>query len=270
MIYSTIITNGILQCGTAITSAGPEVAIKMAADCGYDAVQLTIASPSDYDIPALKALLKEHGLFVNALATGQIYSVENYSMGSDDEENRKMCVTRLCELVEVCQELDSADLVIGAVRGCTSDAAAPELYHQQFEKSLAEVCDYAKGCGVTVILELIDYLESDCCNKIPEMEDYLARLNRDNLVMYLDTMHMYYEKEDICAVIKEYGSKIPQIDISGEERINPFDSVIDFDAAMKALSETDFDGVLNMEFDFKDDDKLRVEALKYIKGFFED
>lgn len=54
MIYSTIITNGILKCGTAITSAGPDVAIKMAADCGYDAVQLTIASPSDYDIPALK------------------------------------------------------------------------------------------------------------------------------------------------------------------------------------------------------------------------
>lgn len=269
MRYSAIITNGHMSCNTAVMSEAPEIAIPKAAAMGYDAVQLTIASPADYDLPALKKLVADNNMTVNALATGRIYSVEHYSMGSDDEENRKTCVARLNELSDVCHELGGAALIIGACRGKTSDAATPRAYHRQFEKSMREVCDYAEKLDVPVILELIDYLESDCCNKLPETLDYLARLNKKNLSMYLDTMHLYYEKEDICGVLREYGASVPQVDISGEERLNPMDSVIDFEVAMKALKESGFDGVLTFELDASKRENLAEDSLKYIKGLME-
>ena len=268
MIYSAIITNGILSCGTAITPCGPEIAVPMAASCGYDAVQLTVKSAEDYDLPELKRLLKENGVFVHALATGQIYTADGLSMGSGNEENRRACVFRLCRLADVCRELDGAELIIGAVRGRTSDAETPETYHRQFEKSLGEVCRYAGKRGVGVMLELIDYLESDCCNRLPETLACIERTGCDNLQMYLDIMHLYYEKEDICAVIRQYAGTVPQIDISGENRINPMDSVIDFDTVLTALKDSGYDGVLNMEFDFSTAEDLPVKALEYVKSFF--
>ena len=268
MIYSAIITNGVLKCNTSISPCGPEVAVPLAAASGYDAVQLTIKSPTDYDLQKLNSLLNENGIFVHALATGQIYTADHLSMGSGNEENRQACVARLCELVDVCRELDGAKLIIGAVRGRTSDADTPELYHCRFEKSLGEICRYAKTQGVGIMLELIDYLESDCCNKLPDIIACMERIDCDNLHMYMDTMHLYYENEDICGILKQYANKIPQIDISGEARRNPMESVIDFGSIMRTLKETGYDGVLNMEFDVSSDENLSVKALEYIKGFF--
>lgn len=269
MIYSTVITNGVLKSNMAISQDAPELAIPLAASVGYNALVLTIKSATDYNLPELKKLMKENGVYAHALATGQIYSKDHLSMGSGDEENRQACVARLCELVDLGQELDGAKLVIGTVRGCTSDAATPELYHQQFEKSLGEVCDYAKERNIDVILELIDYTESDCCNKLPELLDYLERLNRENLYMYLDTMHMYQEKEDICGILRDYANTVPQIDISGEDRLSPMDSVIDFEEVMQTIKATGYNGVLNMEFDVSRGENLSEKALNYVKRFFE-
>ena len=268
MIYSAVITNGVLKCGTAITPCGPEIAVPLAAACGYDALQLTVRSAQDYDLPQLKTLLKENRLFVHALATGSIYSKDHLGMGSGDEENRRACVARLCELAEVCRELDGARLIIGGVRGRTSDAETPALYYRQFEKSLGELCLYAADLGVDVLLEVINHRSSDCCISIPETLACIERVGCDNLLMYLDTMHLYYEKEDICAVMRQYGRRVPQIDIAGEDRRSPMDSVIDFASVLNVLKEIGYDGVLNMEFDASTGDALPLKALEYVKSFF--
>lgn len=268
MIYSTVITNGVMESNMAITQEGPETAVPLAAKTGYNALQLTVQTKDDYDWPRLKELLKENGIFIHALATGRIYSVEGYSMGSGEEENRRACVERLCEMVDICQDL-GANLIIGNVRGRTTDAATPQLYHQQFAKSLAQVCDYAAPKKVQVLLELINHNDSDCCNRLPEMLDYLKRLDRENLHMYLDVMHLYYEDQDICAVLRDYAGGVPQVDISGEERVSPMDSVIDYPAAMKVLKETGFDGIVNLEFDVSKGENLSAKALSYIRGLLE-
>ncbi len=269
MKYCAIITNGVIKNNIAFTQEAPEIAIPKAAKMGFDAIQLTIGSKDDYDIPKIKELVKENGLFVNALATGRIYVVDHLSMGSGDEENRKACVERLCELTDVCEELDGAALVIGTCRGNTTDAPTREIFHQQFEKSMIEVCDYAKAHNVPVILELIDYTESDCCNKLPELLDYLKRLDKSNLSMYLDIMHIYNEKDDVVKIFREYGHMVPQVDISGEDRLDPMSCTVDIPAAMNALKEAGFDGVMNFEVDNKGDEELTKKSMEYIRSFFE-
>lgn len=269
MIYSAIITNGKIKCGTAVFDEAPAVSIPKAAEMGFNGLQLTIGARKDYNVPELKKLCEEYGMKVTALATGRVYTEYGFSMGSGDEENRGDSVAALCNLADLCAELGGAALIIGACRGKTSDAPSPEIYHRQFAESLKEVCRYCAPIGVPVYFELIDYLESDCCNKLPEMLSYLKKTGAPNLFMYLDTMHLYYEKEDICAVFTEYGAKVPQVDISGEKRLFPTESAIDFTGALSALKASGFDGILTFEIDAAGKPEKLAENLAFVRGLME-
>lgn len=266
MKYSAIISDGTFQSVTAVLQGPLSKILPKAAEIGYDAVQLTIAKPGDYDIPALKRLLSENGLCVTALATGRIYTVEGLGMGSGDESVRRACVSRLALLTDLCAELGGAGLIIGACRGLVSDAASPELYFAQFERSLAETSAYAGKAAVPVLLELIDHNESDAFCKLAPTQELITRIGAPNLHLYLDTMHLYCENEDIPAMLRKLGGEIPQVDISGEGRICPIDSRIDFSAAMSALKESGFDGTLAFEINPNARADAAEESLNYIKG----
>ena len=269
MKYSAIISNGKYSCSTAIIPGEACAAVRKAAALGYDGVQLTIASSNDYDWPALKNTLKETGIKVTALATGRIYSVEHLSMGSSDSANRAASIKRLCQLTDVAADLGGAGLIIGACRGNTRDALDPKAYFSNFEESLKQVCNYAGSLGVPVLLELIEHLESDAYYKIEPLQELLAKINMPNLFMYMDTMHLYNEGENIPAVLKQWGAKIPQVDISGENRLSPMSSVINFKDALKALKESGFDGVLTFEINPHNRPEVAKESLLFIKNLWE-
>jgi len=269
MKYSAIISNGKYSCGTAIIPGEACTAVRKAAAYGYNGVQLTIASPDDYDWPTLKSTLKETGLIVTALATGRIYSVEHLSMGSSNLANRTASVKHLCHLADVAADLDGAGLIIGACRGNTRDALDSKTYFSNFEISLKQLCAYAETLGVPILIELIEHLESDAYYKIEPLQKLLTSINAPNLFMYMDTMHLYNESEDILAVLKHWGAKIPQLDISGENRLPPMSSAINFADVVKALKESGFDGVLTFEVNPHDQPEVAKESLLFIKDLWE-
>ena len=269
MKYSAIISNGKYPCGTAIIPGEACAAIRKAAEFGYDGVQLTIASPDDYNWSTLKNTLKETSLTVTALATGRIYSVEHLSMGSSDPANRAASIKRLCQLADIAADLGGAGLIIGACRGNTRDALNSKTYFSNFENSLKQVCVYAESLGVPVLMELIEHLESDAYYKIEPLLKLLAKINAPNLFMYMDTMHLHNEGENITEVLKKWGAKIPQLDISGENRLPPNSSVIDFASALTALKESGFDGVLTFEINPHSQPEVARESLLFIKNLWE-
>lgn len=87
--------------------------------------------------------------------------------------------------------------------------------------------------------------------------------------MYLDTMHQYIEEEDLTAIMREYGSIVPQVDISGEERCCISESVIDFRSALTALRDSGFDGILNFEMNIHGDLNNAKENMAFVRGIME-
>ena len=264
--YSAIISDGTFPCQTAILQGKTSDVLRQAAEAGYDCVQLTIRAPSDYDAAELNRFCAEYGLRISALATGRVYTVDKLSMGSSDEVNRNLCVGRLKELAKFAAQVGRPALVIGSVRGRYADATSVEQYYEQFDRSLREVAGFCEELGVPVILEAIERAESEAyCD--PEMtQRYVKRVGSPALSMYLDVMHLYNEGFDPVKTIRRFGRFCPQIDISGEERRAPMDSVLDFAAITTAIRESGFDGVLSFEMP---PETSAEKSLAYIRNMME-
>ncbi|WP_194608498.1 sugar phosphate isomerase/epimerase family protein [Clostridium vitabionis] len=268
MIYSTVVTRETIPCGIAMFQGTEEEIFRKAEKAGYTGIQLTIRTPGDYSLEKLKKLSRETRIQVTGLATGTVYTMDGLGLGCEREELRQGAVERMKALAEMCAELGGAQLIVGAVRGWYRDASSREVYDEQFEKSLRELMAFADLRKVPVILEWIDHKESDVFNDPEAILALIRKIGSPNLYMYLDTLHIYNEGECIPEAILRYGKMVPQIDISGEKRLPPMKSGIDFEKVCRAVRESGFDGVLLMEF-HKEKPEDAEESLAMLRGYLE-
>ncbi|MDD6212861.1 MAG: sugar phosphate isomerase/epimerase [Clostridiales bacterium] len=265
MKFSAIYADGSFPCNTAVLQGALESCMEAASQYGYDGIQLTIRDTSDYSVDELKGWMEKYHLSLSALATGRVYTVDGLSMGHGNEENRRACVERMFRLADFSEQLGCPALVIGAVRGCLQDAPTPEIYYQQFDRSVRELVAYCEPKNIPVILEVNDHNETDVYCDPAETSAYVAQVNSPCFYMYLDTMHIYYEGQDPAEVISRYGKESFQVDISGEERKAPMDSVIDFQAVAKALKTSGFDGWVSFEIPPSTPEDSAKYSLEYIR-----
>ena len=261
---SAIISDGTFPCVTAVLQGDLRDVFSRAKAAGYDCVQLTINRPEDYSVPALQSLMAETGLGVSAMATGRVYTVDGLSMGSSDETNRAACVERLCRLADLSVQIGRAAIVVGAVRGLFRDAETPEAYYRQFDRSLRELVSYCEPLQVPVILEADDHLEADSYCDPRETLAYVQEIGSPVLHMYLDTMHLYNEHFDPAEMIRIYGPHSFSVDISGENRKAPMDSVMDFPSICRAIRESGFSGFLTFELPPSPPENSAELSLHYI------
>ena len=242
MKYIATVTDGSFPTNSAVIQAPVREAFAMAKAAGYDGLQLTIRDTTDYDIAQLQALMQETGLEITALATGRIYSIDHMSLGAGDESVRQGAVARMNKIAAWSVPLGCPGLVIGAVRGNYSDAGSIDLYMSQLEKSVREIVAYCEPLKVPVILEVIDRNESRAFCDPEETRKFVEKIGSPYFSLYLDTMHLYRERYDVSRCLREYAPFAFQIDISGEDRKPPMESVIDFRDAIHAIVASGYDG----------------------------
>lgn len=272
---SAIIAPGTFPCSTAIIQGSFREAFEKAALAGYDCIQLTVKSPGDYDISELNSLMNEYGLGISAMATGRIYTVDGFSMGSGDESRRAASVRSLLLLAQDAARLTYRPakgplirpaIVIGAVRGVYADAPSPEMFHRQFDRSLRELIPRCEELNVPLILEASDQTETEAFTDPGETVAYVRSIGSPVLHAYLDTMHLFNEGLDPAETIRQYGKDIYSIDISGEDRCAPMDSRMDFSAICRAILESGFNGNITFEVPPSPPEDSYIRSLEYIRS----
>lgn len=266
MKTSVIIADGTFPCATAPLQGPYEETIRMAAQIGYDAVQLTLNRPSEVDPSRILNLAAHYGVKVSALATGRGYTVDGLSLGCGEEGGRKRAVERMKAHVDLAKKLGGARVIIGAIRGWTKDAPSRAEYFDSFHRSIRELTDYAESRGIVLILEANDHLETDAYIRIRETADYIRSVNSPSLKLQLDTMHMLYEGEEIYHQILECKDLIYQVDISGEERSCPDGNRFDYPLLIQALKEIGYERYLAFEYRPEPPKKAAETGYEYIRS----
>lgn len=136
MKTSVVIADGSFETNTAPLLGSIDEIFSQAAELGYDAVSVTVNRPEDVDVEGILQAMEKYGVAVSGLATGRIYTVDGFTLGSSDEANRMEAVNRMLGHAEICAKLKGAKLIIGAIRGWTKDAGSRENYEKQFRKSM--------------------------------------------------------------------------------------------------------------------------------------
>jgi len=266
MKTSVVIADGTFETNTAPLLGSIDDVFRHASQLGYDAVSVTVNRPEDVDVEALSAASKKYGVAISGLATGRIYTVDGYTLGSGDESNRHEAVRRMLGHAEICAQLGGAKLIIGAIRGWTRDAGGRENYEKQFRKSMETLLTRAEELNIKVLLEAISYIDSDAYCTIPETAQYIRSFHSPALQLQLDSIHIYNNNEtNYYDEIIKAGDLVGQVDISDVDRMAPDGKHFDFPLLMKALHEIGYEEYLLSEYRASPPENAAKAGLDYMK-----
>ena len=266
MKTSVVIADGTFETNTAPLLGSIDEVFSQAAELGYDAVSVTVNRPEDVDVEGLLQAMEKYGVAVSGLATGRIYTVDGFTLGSGDEANRTEAVNRMLGHAEICAKLKGAKLIIGAIRGWTKDAGGRENYEKQFRKSMETLVRRAEELGIKIVMEAISYIDSDAYCLIGETAEYIRSFHSPALQLQLDSIHIYNNGEtNFYEEILKAGDLVGQVDISDVDRMAPDGKHFDFPLFMKALHEVDYQDYLLSEYRAAPPENAAKVGLDYIK-----
>lgn len=244
--------------------------IKNAASIGFDAVQLTINRPSEFNLAEAQAVLMTCQMKVSSIATGGAYSIDHISLGHKDEAKRLSAVERMKEHIDLAEKLGQADVVIGLIRGTYADCDTKEEYMKNYRNSLYECIAYATKKQIRIVHEAIGRLDSDVLKTIQDNISFIQSFSSPNFKLQIDTHHMYLEEADFSAAVLQTKGLLAQVDISDVKRACPDGKHFDFPLLLKVLQQINYQDYLVFEYNSTGNGVAEAAlGFKYIQSLYE-
>ena len=171
------------------------------ANFGYDGVELAIRDPKLVHLDALEELVRQNGLRVSAIGTGQAWGEEGLSFTDPDPGVRRAAIERIKSHIPVASHF-GAVIIVGLIRGIVKPGIDPGQALDWLIEALRECCDAARPPGLRLALEPINRYETTLINNTNQGLDLIEKVGADNFGLLLDTFHMNIEEAHIEASIQ--------------------------------------------------------------------
>ncbi len=165
---------------------------------GYDAVELQIADPAQFDPPRVRRSLAAAGFAMCAFQTGSTYYSRGNCLSTADEAVRRRTVALLRGFVDLAAEWKSL-IVFGSLQGRLSDEPDRAAGSARIRQAVEVIGRYASDQGVTLAFEPVNHGEVGFHNTIAEVAALVRELDLPGLRMMVDTFHMNIEEKDMLA-----------------------------------------------------------------------
>lgn len=241
--------------------------LAIAAELGYDGVELHLRSPEDVDGVSLLREGNALGLKFPTIGTGLAAGLDGLTFASPDPAVRRRAVGRVKEHIELAAYLGSS-VIIGSMSGrvgreepgrTTLRAAALEC--------VSELCTYAAGRGVTVLLEAINRYECDYLNKVQDVLDVIDERAVPNLQVLADTFHMNIEEVDIAAALASAGERLGHVHLADSNRQAAGHGHLAFAPVLRTLLDMNYQGYLSFEvFPLPTPEAAAADAIRTVKA----
>lgn len=219
--------------------------IPHAARVGYEAVELPLMYPEDYDTRQAKKLLKEYHLSCTC-GTGMN---EGEDPSSENPEIRQKGIRRLMRCIDIASELETDCLggVLYAPWGLKKPREEAAENYKWAADSLEKGAEYAGKKGITLSLEVLNRYESFFMNTVQEGLDFIRQIGRDNVKLHFDTFHAHIEEADIGQAVLSGGKHIFHVHLCDNNRCAPGSGSISFRRVREALEKISYDRYLMVE-----------------------
>lgn len=228
-----------------------ERGLALASEYGYDAVELSLGSPDDIDVPAVRAALRTLRLGVSAVATGQLYYRRGLSLLDSDSDRRARCVEELKTLLRTAAALEAPFLIIGGVRGRWPEEGAGDggraAARRWLVDGLGELASAAREEGMGLLLEPINRYETDCIGTVADALAVIDDVGMPNIRLLVDTFHANLEERSIVGALLEAGDKLAYVHVADSNRRIPGDGSIAFSTVFSVLHQLKFQGTVGVE-----------------------
>lgn len=216
--------------------------VALAADCGYQGVEVHLADASSIDGRALARTLRDHGLRLAAIGSGLAWGLHGVSMTHADPGVRGESVRRLKGMLRLAADLGSGDapVIIGVIKGRLRSGLGRAEYLDVLRSTLDECLREAEALGTDIVLEAINRYESDVFHTAGDVAGFVRQVGSTRLLAHVDTFHMNIEERDVTAAIAGVGPLIGHVHVADSNRLFPGQGHFDFRAALAALGRAGY------------------------------
>jgi D-psicose/D-tagatose/L-ribulose 3-epimerase len=217
----------------------------MLKECGYDGVEVPIFQMEEASFQRLGKRLDA----VKLDRTTVCCVGADANPISPDAGIRKAAVAhikRAIDMSRICGSKLMAGPFHSAIGEFTGKGpTADEWKHGK--EVFAELADYAKQNGVTLVLEYLNRFECYFLNSASDTARFVREVNHPNLRMMYDTFHANIEEKDIAQAIRDCAPYTVHVHISENDRGTPGQGHVDWNTTFKTLKETRYDGWMVVE-----------------------
>lgn len=222
-------------------------ALDTAADLGYDAIEISVRDPADPAVVACVDGLRQYGLQLSAVATGQSFYSDGWSPTSEDPEVRRQLDERMYRIIDLASPWE-AMVVIGGVRGTLT--GSEDGHADQYRRAVDAVRrfgEYAQAQNVSLVVEPINRYETNYINTIQDALDFIDNVDLHNLGILADTFHMNIEEANLVESLQSAGDRIHHVQFTDSNRLAAGRGHIDFPVLAAALRDSGYSGYLSTE-----------------------
>ena len=249
------------------------VAIKEALDAGirkvgrlgYDGVELAVRDPALVNTKEILKVVREAGLTVPAIGTGQAYGEEGLSMTHPEKSVRERAAARLAAQVRFAAGF-GASVIIGLIRGTIYPGASRQDIIGWMKEGLLACAQKGAETGVGLLVEPLNRYETGLLNRAEEAVALIEELGQPNIKLLLDTFHMNIEERSIPETIRRVGPLLGHIHVADSNRHAPGEGHINFLEIIATLREVGYDGFLSVEaLPVPDPDTLASSSIAHLR-----
>ena len=176
---------------------GIDQSVRKASALGYDGVELALMRPEEIDKSHLKALLKDTGMEISAISSGQVWAARHLCFTEEDKEKREELKRTFCGFIDLASDFGQM-VNIGRTRGGIN-GRDKNLCEELFVDMARYLSEYAQKRGVTLILEPVNRYEIDFVNNLDECVEQIKLVDRPNFSMMIETTVSISEIEEVSA-----------------------------------------------------------------------
>ena len=224
---------------------GIEESIPLAANLGYDGIELALKKPDEVNLQKIDQLLTDNNLEVSCISTGQVYADMGYSFSDKENKNRDFLLRMFKEFIDLSCNFGKM-INIGRVRGSIGNRPRKDV-EELFRDSMMELGTYAQKKDVTVLIEPVNRYEIDFINSLEEGALFLESLHLPNIKLMPDVFHMNIEDVSISGELVRHINNIGYIHLADSNRLAPGSGHTDFHDILLALKKSEYKGWTSIE-----------------------
>jgi len=224
-----------------------EEGLKVAADLGFSAVELSLRAPSDVQPEHLASMLEDRRLRLCAIATGQACLVDSLCLSSSDPDIREAAAGRLCGAIDLASRFGAA-VIVGGIRGRLVGPPGEQASQRAGAVEAIRGCAvHAAERGVTLLLEPINRYETNFVNTAAQGLAVLDEIAHPSMKLLLDTFHMNIEEPSLEEAVLAAGDRLGYVHVADSNRRAPGQGHTDFAGLVSALGKIAYEGMLVAE-----------------------
>src|SRR3989442_1481696 len=181
-------------------------AVRTAAALGYDGVELAVRDASRLDAAVVASVVREAGLTVPAIGTGQAYLADGLSLAHPSEDIRARANARVAAAIHLAAQVGAA-VIVGLLRGRISgDRAATD---RRLLESMRALQPIAAQLHVPILFEPINPYETDYLPPVEAVLEVIRRTGSPLVGVLADTFHMNIAEASLEERLRRAGPHLP-------------------------------------------------------------